>query len=158
LTREEFIGLVPDVQEPLRRFLLVLCEGDAASADDLAQEALVSAYVASGTFRGASSFRTWVFRIAYHCFIDRIRARKVRTEPLDAFMDAPLPAPDASDGGFRHEALYRALRQLPVLSIEAELMDISSTEIRRRIKAGESISGMVPQAVEDFIRKEGLYA
>ena len=42
--------------------------------------------------------------------------------------------------------------------IEAELMDISSTEIRRRIKAGESISGMVPQAVEDFIRKEGLYA
>ena len=146
------------MQEPLRRFLLVLCEGDAASADDLAQEALVSAYVASGTFRGASSFRTWVFRIAYHCFIDRIRARKVRTEPLDAFMDAPLPAPDASDGGFRHEALYRALRQLPVLSIEAELMDISSTEIRRRIKAGESISGMVPQAVEDFIRKEGLYA
>jgi nicotinate-nucleotide adenylyltransferase len=37
-------------------------------------------------------------------------------------------------------------------------MDISSTEIRRRIKAGESISGMVPRAVEDFIRKEGLYA
>ena len=42
--------------------------------------------------------------------------------------------------------------------IEAELMDISSTEIRRRIKAGESISGMVPAAVADYIRKEGLYA
>lgn len=113
MTREEFIGLVPDVQEPLRRFLLVLCEGDAASADDLAQEALVNAYVASGSFRGAARFQTWVFRIAYHCFIDRIRARKVRTEPLDAFMDAPLPAPDASDGCFRHEDLYRALARLP---------------------------------------------
>lgn len=113
MTREEFIGLVPDVQEPLRRFLLVLCEGDAASADDLAQEALVSAYVASGTFRGASSFRTWVFRIAYHCFIDRLRARKIRTEPLDTFSEETLPAPDLSDGGFRHEALYQALRQLP---------------------------------------------
>lgn len=114
MTREEFIGLVPDVQEPLRRFLLVLCEGDAASADDLAQEALVNAYVASGSFRGAARFQTWVFRIAYHCFIDRIRARKVRTEPLDAFMDAPLPAPDASDGCFRHEDLYRALARLPL--------------------------------------------
>ena len=39
-----------------------------------------------------------------------------------------------------------------------ELMDVSSTEIRRRIKAGKDISGMVPDAVADYIRKEGLYA
>ena len=39
-----------------------------------------------------------------------------------------------------------------------ELMDVSSTEIRRRIKAGEDIGGMVPDAVADYIRKEGLYA
>ena len=46
----------------------------------------------------------------------------------------------------------------PPCVVEAELMDISSTEIRRRIRAGESIRGMVPLPVEEYIRKEGLYA
>jgi len=35
--------------------------------------------------------------------------------------------------------------------------DLSSTEIRRRIAEGESISGMVPPPVEDLIRRKGLY-
>lgn len=42
-------------------------------------------------------------------------------------------------------------------TIEARLLDISSTEIRRRISRGESISGMVPASVEQFIRRERLY-
>ena len=42
--------------------------------------------------------------------------------------------------------------------VESELLDISSTEIRQRIKAGKGIRRMVPKAVADYIRKEGLYA
>ena len=42
--------------------------------------------------------------------------------------------------------------------LNSQLIDISSTEIRRRIRNGLSISGMVPPAVEEFIRREGLYA
>ena len=113
MTREEFTALASAGQEPLRRFLLALCEGDAATADDLAQEALVNAYVASGTFRGAARFETWLFRIAYNCFIDRLRRRRIRFEPLDSFTAQAAPGPDATDAGFRHEDLYRALRQLP---------------------------------------------
>ena len=35
--------------------------------------------------------------------------------------------------------------------------DLSSTEIRRRVAAGESIEGLVPPAVERFIRQKGIY-
>ena len=42
--------------------------------------------------------------------------------------------------------------------VEAELLDISSTEIRERIKAGKGIRRMVPKAVADFIKEKELYA
>ncbi len=36
-------------------------------------------------------------------------------------------------------------------------VDVSSTEIRRRFAAGESVAGLVPPAVETYIRERGLY-
>jgi nicotinate-nucleotide adenylyltransferase len=37
------------------------------------------------------------------------------------------------------------------------MMDISSTELRRRIAAGESIAGLVPDTVASYIERRGLY-
>lgn len=34
---------------------------------------------------------------------------------------------------------------------------VSSTQIRRRIAAGETLTGLVPQGVEEYIRQNGLY-
>ena len=64
MSPERFIDLVRAEQESLRRFLLALCGGDSQEADDIAQDALVRAYVASGSFLGLSKFSTWLFRIA----------------------------------------------------------------------------------------------
>ena len=44
-----------------------------------------------------------------------------------------------------------------VTMVEAELLDISSTEIRQRIREGRSIQKLVPPSVAAFIKKEGLY-
>ena len=35
---------------------------------------------------------------------------------------------------------------------------VSSTEIRARLRAGESVEGLVPRSVLDYIRQRGLYA
>ena len=44
-----------------------------------------------------------------------------------------------------------------VMMVEAELLDISSTEIRQRIWEGRSIQKLVPPQVATFIKQEGLY-
>ncbi len=36
-------------------------------------------------------------------------------------------------------------------------LDVSSTEVRRRVRTGESVTGLVPEAVGDYIRSHGLY-
>ena len=111
MTQERFISLIRAEQEPLRRFLLALCGGDAALSDDIAQDALVRAYVASGSFLGLSKFSTWLFRIAYNCYIDHCRKARPEEAPIEAA--AAIPAGDASDAAFRYQQLYQALERLP---------------------------------------------
>jgi len=111
MTQERFISLVRDQQEPLRRFLLALCAGDAALADDMAQDTLVRAYVASGSFLGLSKFSTWLFRIAYNCYLDH--SRKARPAQAPIREAESLPASDTSDRSFRYQQLYQALERLP---------------------------------------------
>ena len=44
-----------------------------------------------------------------------------------------------------------------VTIVEAELLDVSSTEIRQRIREGRSIRKLVPPSVAAFIKQEGYY-
>lgn len=65
-------------------------------------------------------------------------------------------------GGPRSEPIPSHHSPIPnmttsVLFIEAPTPDVSSTEIRRRIGAGESIDGLVPPSVADHIRRHRLY-
>ena len=58
----------------------------------------------------------------------------------------------------RRDSLSSFGETLSAQIVEAELLDISSTEIRERIKSGKGIRRMVPKAVADFIKEKGLYA
>ena len=66
------------VARKLRR-VLSLAErmlGDAAEAEDVAQETFVRAYRALARFDGRSEPYTWFYRIAINLSLNRIRARK----------------------------------------------------------------------------------
>lgn len=118
MTRERFIELVTAEQEPLRRFLLALCGGDRAMSEDIAQDALIKAYLASGEFVERYKFRTWLFKIAYRTFLDYAKRPHRLAEPLDERMDGGEPA----DAAFRYEALYHAIDQLPEQSRAAVML------------------------------------
>ncbi len=49
------------------------------------------------------------------------------------------------------------ISQLRGAVVDTPLVDVSSTEIRQRVAAGESIAGMVPAGVADYIAANGLY-
>lgn len=112
MSPERFIDLVRAEQEALRRFLLALCGGNAFEADDIAQDALIRAYVASGSFLGLSRFSTWLFRIAYNCYIDRCRKPRAETVPTDTPQALNVTSGEETDAGFKYQQLYQALDSL----------------------------------------------
>jgi nicotinate-nucleotide adenylyltransferase len=52
---------------------------------------------------------------------------------------------------------YRNKYGKNVVKIKAPAIEVSSSDIRRRIAEGEDITGLVPAAVADYIREKGLY-
>ena len=84
MTREQFVEQVGREQAHLRRFLTALCCGNGAEADDIAQEALIKAYLRSSQYDERGQFSAWLMKIAYRVFIDSRRKQKHQQElPLE---------------------------------------------------------------------------
>ncbi len=50
--------------------------GNAQEADDIAQEVFLKVYTKASSFKGKSSFSTWLYRITVNKCIDELRRRK----------------------------------------------------------------------------------
>lgn len=81
---------------------------DAAAAEDIAQEAFLSALGALDRFDRRRPLRPWLDRIAANRAIDHLRARAARAEVLGAdWLDAAALTDEP------HDDLLRVLRDLP---------------------------------------------
>jgi RNA polymerase sigma-70 factor (ECF subfamily) len=76
-----FAELVRLHQGKLRAFLRRMARGDAALADDLAQETFLKAFRKIGQFRSEGTFASWLTQIGYSRYL--MHARKHKLEPLD---------------------------------------------------------------------------
>ena len=141
MTREQFIEVIKKEQEPLRRFLLALCCGNRDEADDIAQEALVKAYLSLFKYEGT----TWLYRIAYHQFIDTTRCRRIM-QPMDV-LEKQEDASFAADRDFRFQSLYIALEELPPKERTAILLFYLNGYSIREITD-------IVEATEDAVKKQ----
>lgn len=57
-------------------------------------------------------------------------------------------APESALSGLRDRIVW----------LDMPPMDVSATEIRRRLRDGEAVEGMLPAGVEAYIRESGLYS
>ena len=86
--RADTVTTVPglDELEQHRRELTAYCYrmlGSGFEADDAAQETIVRAWKAAGSFEGRSSVRSWLYRIATNVCLDMLRGRQRRARPME---------------------------------------------------------------------------
>lgn len=90
--RAAFGELVRRHQSQVRTVLRRLTRGDAALADDLAQETFLLAWRNLRKFRFEARFSTWLYRIAFNAW--QSEARRKHEVLLELDDDAPLPNAD----------------------------------------------------------------
>ena len=93
--RAAFAELLRRHQSLVRTVLRRLTRGDAALADDLAQETFVLAWRNLRRFRFEARFSTWLYRIAFNAW--KSEARKKREVLLDDPDNAPMLVDTAQD-------------------------------------------------------------
>lgn len=135
-----FETLVVRYQGRLVSFAAALI-GDPGAAEDVAQEAFVRAWRGLARFRGESSFKTWLYRIATNVarthLERRSRQARVVSRSLDdegqspAAGEVPSAAPDAEASLVTRETIDRALGELPEeLRLALVLRDVEGLEYK----------------------------
>lgn len=110
MTREQFLVHVEGTQRAFRRFLVGLCCGDAALADDIAQDAYIKAYLSCESLSNTDKFNAWIFKIGYNTFINHKRSERIFTDYDEA---RNIISGETTDSQFRYQELYAALNKLP---------------------------------------------
>jgi RNA polymerase sigma-70 factor (ECF subfamily) len=153
--REMFLRLMSEYRRPLARLSAAYLR-DAQDQEDLVQEIALALWQAAPRFRGDSSERTWLYRIAHNTAITaaaKIRRRgKVETTPEDP-PEPPSPAEGHDENliqAQRREWLLQAIRQMPAIDrqiLTLHLEGLSHSEI-------QAITGLSEAAIATRLSRQ----
>lgn len=113
-SRPAFDRIVVRHQQAVRSFLRRLC-GDAALADDLAQDTFVAAWTGLWRYKGGASLRSWLCAIAWRKHQDAVRSgrRAARREAAAGELEAMTAGVGQGAGAEARLDLSAALASLP---------------------------------------------
>lgn len=93
-----FAQIVEAYQTPIYNLCYRML-GEAGEAEDAAQETFLRAYAQLGSYDTGRSFKTWLFSIANHHCIDRLRKRRLTWLSIDDDNLPPHPALQEQEPG-----------------------------------------------------------
>ncbi len=163
-SEEAYEALIRQFQQPIYNLVYRLLD-DPSEAGDVVQEVFLKIFRKVGSFRGESSLRTWIYRVAvnqaynHQRWFNRHRRSEVeleRTEPATSGYTDRIPdrGPSPFDYALEHEqqALIQAalarlnpsfraavvLRDIEDLSYEeiAEILQVALGTVKSRIQRG----------------------
>jgi RNA polymerase sigma-70 factor (ECF subfamily) len=120
--------------------------GNAEDALDCVQESFIHVLRGIGSFRGQSSFKTWLFRIVTHAALDWRRCRAVRSS---ASLDAESSPEPAATGERRRSPTAEAVAADLKEAIDKALMNVS--EKNRVALVLYALEGMSYQEVAEAL-------
>ena len=83
-----------------------------AIAEELAQEAFIRAWQKIRSFRGESSFSSWLYRLTTNVVLSSMRKKQLRQVSIDEVSENKTPIGKETDGG-KIRDMEKAIRKLP---------------------------------------------
>jgi RNA polymerase sigma-70 factor (ECF subfamily) len=140
---EAFAGIVKRWQGPLVTLAFRFCR-DRHRAEEMAQEAFLTAFQALGQWRGESAFSSWLFAVAANTYRSQMRRRRLPAHTLDPVLASiEPPSTDSAAEAVEVEGLVRrAVSALPARYRDAIVlfyfhnMDVRQTARSLRLAEG----------------------
>ena len=119
--RSAFMRIVEAYQRPVYNLCYRMLGGDVTEAEDAAQETFLRVYTKLNTYNSSRKFSSWLFSIASHYCIDRLRQRRYQlvdwdelSAPDQDMLSSPEPQPEAiALTREDHATLHTLLNSLP---------------------------------------------
>jgi RNA polymerase sigma-70 factor (ECF subfamily) len=125
--------------------------GDAAEAEDVAQETLLRMWRVAPDWRDEARLSTWLYRVASNLCVDRLRRRRDQgPEAVDDLPDGASTPLEGLETRDRAEALTAALARLPERQRLAVVL--RHIEERSNIEIAE-VLGLSVDAVESLLAR-----
>jgi len=133
--------LINEHKLKLFNFAVGITEGDRSLASDILQKSLIKAFLNIRSFKGKSSFSSWLYRIARNEFLNYMKSTEVRER---SSMESVLERAPLESGQDIEKEIIREEREKAVHTIISKLPEIYREAIilvdLQEMKYGEAAS------------------